>query len=112
MGAIVSGAHKHALLVASGLVMLSMAGPTRAQSVPRTGDISALLPSIPLAQPLSVGELALQAIPGLGRGVQLAPGVIADRIVRPRCIFIANQNQGNGSVRQTADIGRVQIYCP
>lgn len=97
----------------AGLVALCAASHAQAQAIPRTTDFSTRLPSIPLTSPVSPSELALQAIPGLGKtGITVAPGVIVDRLVRPRCVFIANQNTGGGSVRQTADIGRVQMYCP
>ena len=96
-----------------GLAALSAASLGQAQTVPKTTDFSTRLPSIPLTSPVSAPEIALEALPGVGgAGVTVAPGVIVDRVVRPRCVFIANQNSGGGSVRQTADVGSVRMYCP
>lgn len=103
----------HALGTAIGLAVLSTASFAQAQSIPRAADFGRQLPEIPLTAPVTMSDVMRRALPGsAARGVTVAPGVVVDRTVRPRCIFIANQNQGNGSVRQSAEIGQLQLYCP
>lgn len=101
------------LLAGVAIVIMTIATPASAQNIPQVNPSLHLdAPTIPFNAPLSASELTIQAMPqGVGSfGYQVAPGVIVDRLIAPRCIFIANQATG-GFSQQIAAIGAVQFVC-
>ncbi len=93
------------------LAVLVTASVGVGQTIPRTRDFGARLPSLPTPSALGAGEMALRSLPGGKGGIQIAPGVMVDRLNGPRCIFVGNMSSAGGTVQRT-DVGRLEMYCP
>lgn len=104
--------HRSSYRTAAVIVVVAFAAATPSVAQEIVDFDNGLLPSLPTTQGKSLSELTALVRPTTTtNGVEVARGIIFDRIVRPRCIFIANLNQGGNAV-QTVRVGSMTFICP